>query len=406
MVGGAACGHPRLTKPMPSGGRAHSTRAIGVLGGHRSDVDPAGRIVHNGREDLVWWVQAEDSLHDPATSPTVRQRLLGGVPVVETRVRVPDGDVVSVAYAAADRGGADVVAFTNESPRAVAVIVQGSRIEGLRSATAAPRELGLGDARVIPLAHSATAVVGVPRSGSIGDPSTLPDAATVASGWRSRCERAGRVVLPPGPGGHRRVAELTEHRCRVLLDGLPDPTGEPVDHLLAVDQIVRMGEPAGPLIGDVVTAIERSVRRRHALSAQALAATRRVLSAAGEVRALGDLERLAARTSGRPLRDGGSMAEATRLEWSLVAPLEDRTELFIDGYDEHWLGQSVEVHDLPTAHGATVSFALRWHGARPALLWECSEPGPRLTASTVDATFDTTEPSGEVLLAAPAVAET
>ena len=34
-----------------------------------------------------------------------------------------------------------------------------------------------------------------------------------------------------------------------------------------------------------------------------------------------------------------------------------------------WLGQGWEVHDLPTAYGR-LSFAIRWHGERPALLWE------------------------------------
>ena len=34
-----------------------------------------------------------------------------------------------------------------------------------------------------------------------------------------------------------------------------------------------------------------------------------------------------------------------------------------------WFGQGWEVHDLPTAHGR-LSYAVRWHGDRPALLWE------------------------------------
>ena len=34
-----------------------------------------------------------------------------------------------------------------------------------------------------------------------------------------------------------------------------------------------------------------------------------------------------------------------------------------------WLGQSWEAQDLPTAEGR-LGFAVRWHGDRPALLWE------------------------------------
>jgi hypothetical protein len=42
---------------------------------------------------------------------------------------------------------------------------------------------------------------------------------------------------------------------------------------------------------------------------------------------------------------------------------------------EAWFGQGWEVHDAPTAHG-DVSYAVRWHGDRVALLWEV-EPHER-----------------------------
>ena len=38
-------------------------------------------------------------------------------------------------------------------------------------------------------------------------------------------------------------------------------------------------------------------------------------------------------------------------------------------WPNEWLGQGVEVHGVPSRHG-TVSWAVRWHGERPALLWE------------------------------------
>jgi hypothetical protein len=70
---------------------------------------------------------------------------------------------------------------------------------------------------------------------------------------------------------------------------------------------------------------------------------------------------------------------------------------------DSWLGQGIEVHDAPTHHGR-LSYAVRWHGARPALLWEL-EPhadvrGPvRLTAPGLDRTWFTTALQGEALLA-------
>ena len=50
------------------------------------------------------------------------------------------------------------------------------------------------------------------------------------------------------------------------------------------------------------------------------------------------------------------------------------------GVPDAWLGQGWEVHDLPTAEGR-LSYAIRWHGDRPALLWElraaCRSAAPR-----------------------------
>ena len=78
-----------------------------------------------------------------------------------------------------------------------------------------------------------------------------------------------------------------------------------------------------------------------------------------------------------------------------------------------WLGQSIEAHGVATSFGR-LSFALRWHGERPALLWEL-EPhddpavaaalaaaGPVvLTAPGLDPSWSTTEPRGEALLESP-----
>ena len=66
-----------------------------------------------------------------------------------------------------------------------------------------------------------------------------------------------------------------------------------------------------------------------------------------------------------------------------------------------WLGQGWEVHDAPTAQGR-LSYAVRWHGERPALLWELDpHPGAgpaRLTAPGLAPGWSTTEPRGEALL--------
>jgi hypothetical protein len=81
---------------------------------------------------------------------------------------------------------------------------------------------------------------------------------------------------------------------------------------------------------------------------------------------------------------------------------------------ESWLGRQIDVRDLPTPHGRC-SFSLRWHGARPALLWELDAGEPRdgvepapviITTPVLDPSFRTDKRSGETLLAAPPTAGT
>ncbi len=66
-----------------------------------------------------------------------------------------------------------------------------------------------------------------------------------------------------------------------------------------------------------------------------------------------------------------------------------------------WLGQPVELHDAPTDFGR-FGFAVRWHGDRPAILWELDARDPdrpfRLEAPGLDPTWSAAEPEGEALL--------
>jgi hypothetical protein len=74
---------------------------------------------------------------------------------------------------------------------------------------------------------------------------------------------------------------------------------------------------------------------------------------------------------------------------------------------ESWRGQSLDVRDAPTAFGR-FSFSLRWHGDRPALLWELvAHPGVAgltLTAPGLDPQWSGSGVTGEALLAAVAPA--
>ena len=78
-----------------------------------------------------------------------------------------------------------------------------------------------------------------------------------------------------------------------------------------------------------------------------------------------------------------------------------------------WWGRGWEVHEAPTRWGP-LSCAVRWHGERPAVLWELGEPRPGITGTVVltapglDPTWTGTGATGEALLgpvARPAEAE-
>jgi hypothetical protein len=66
-----------------------------------------------------------------------------------------------------------------------------------------------------------------------------------------------------------------------------------------------------------------------------------------------------------------------------------------------WYGRGWEVHDAPTAAGH-ISYAVRWHGDRAALLWEVTpHPGVErvtLSAPGLDPSWSTVERHGEALL--------
>src|SRR5690606_7501767 len=72
-----------------------------------------------------------------------------------------------------------------------------------------------------------------------------------------------------------------------------------------------------------------------------------------------------------------------------------------------WLGQGWEVHDAPTRHGL-LSYAVRWHGERPALLWPPDRHDgeeTEITAPALDPAWSTSEPEGEALLSPVALPE-
>ena len=76
--------------------------------------------------------------------------------------------------------------------------------------------------------------------------------------------------------------------------------------------------------------------------------------------------------------------------------------VMLPDFRSSWRGGNVELHEVVTRHG-TLSFAIRWHGYRPALLWglvatDATAPLVTLRCPGLDEGWATTEPSGETLL--------
>lgn len=249
----------------------------------------------------------------------------------------------------------------------------------------------------------------------------------VVAGWRAVVSRAAAVELPDGTAvraWRRGVAAAilaaggTEPeaaaRAAVVLDrvGLPDeadraraavleahqrsclPPGAAVQAVQALaSRRLRAGrdsglaELAGPLAAAAGDRLDHLTLEQAAtaLEAEAPAAAR-------------DARRLLAGTAPqashpRPAAAGEGLAAAVRgavafggdglagIEAVLGCLLGEAADHLVVGpaLPSGWNGSPLDVHGLATRHGL-LSFSVRWHGTRPALLWElvsASLPAPR-----------------------------
>ncbi len=88
---------------------------------------------------------------------------------------------------------------------------------------------------------------------------------------------------------------------------------------------------------------------------------------------------------------------------SLCVATRDDVIDIVPGMSGAWLGQNLRVARVPTPAGL-LSYAIRWHGPRPALLWELDgESGARfsITCASIDPSFQTSDTTGEALLGEP-----
>ena len=449
------------------------SRPLDVLGAHGwGEVDARGLVQPGtGEWTLDWWVGASDRWHQASQEAAVRQSDAGAGAVVETRMKVPDGDAVQRVWAVAAGGGPAVAvvevgndaatafaaALVVDAPGAPLSVGQTGAAVGGRAVLAwdrPPATAAVGrdaveavlsvDARagagipkleskgrdvaamVWPLPHTARLAVSASLSrGKPPPPSDLPDADAVVRGWQAHLDRGARIEVPDeglarridrnrrrwlGRTGRMETANLAElcelsvrldHHgyhsdAELVLDEIAArwTTEAPAERLMAFSahhDLTGNKDAAARYSEAVAEAIEAAVRIGEAVPVDSI---ERLLIAAGQDRAARDLRRLdpsPAEPSAKGLRaelvadHGGDL---------VVAP----------GFRSAWQGGPLAVYGLPTRFGP-MSYAVRWHGARPALLWELdSRLGQEpitVTAPALDKGWSSDQASGETLLAAP-----
>lgn len=389
---------------MPSGGIS-----VGVVGGGPpATVDPVGTVAPPGAAwTCEWWIGADDRWRIPAHEVTVRQQRLHDVAVVETVMRVPGGDAVQRVYAVAGPGRPVVVEIENRSPApfvatfvvrgAAKVAAEGPHalIDGAfvcswpRAPTRWARTVGapvqmpvttgraetgpfprardragrLEVAFLHPVAHRTTLrmVVTSAKAPTPLDPRDLPGAEQAATGWRRQLDRGMQVQLPDRP----LEARLRAARAEVLLRGQaarPDP--------LVVAALEDWGFDA-----EAHEAWRRlGTRDRRRAASRPPATTWAALEAVTDAAAL--------------------LLGARRL--LVDDPRRGGPVMLCVDHPESWRGQPVEVRNAPVA-GGVVSYAVRWHGPRPALLWD-APPGVSVRAPALDPDWESGPSTGESLL--------
>ena len=472
-------------------------------------------IPHDGPPawSLDWLAGVADRwlLPADAAGAAVTQRRAGGLPVVETSLRVPGGQLVHRAWCVAVGGGdAAVVEVENRSRDAVALALvvdaaAGASVgfDGERTATVGgrrrvvfgrpPARVATGSAEaaravvtagdapvpagevgdrgsiafVFPLAHTARLRVAVPMSDGMVLPplDTLADADAVARGWQGHLDGAARVVVPDprladAVAAARTCLLIAQDRPRSVgdaaavglalalwghgdasaaaLDGVVDQqrldggfsdrkdlsTTAAVLVALAAHSLTARGAElvASGAVSEPVAKAAHRVARRHRRGERppwfsvAQVAAAEVLERAGQADAAAlcrdriatthpsavldevdlDVPGLAGVAGPDALVTAGFLTGFRRF---LVDDTEPPVLRLLPRFPDDWLGQEVEGHRLPTRAGL-LAFALRWHGARPALLWELDGSGPSHLTIGLDPAWSSDRPSGEALLAA------
>jgi hypothetical protein len=408
-----------------------AAHVLGIRGGGwNAIVNERGSIrLNDGSPVLDWHIAADDRWHDPSTEPSVRQTRRAGVPVIETRLRIPGGDAIQRVYAVADAGGLVVIEITNESTLPIAVAF--TRPDVVSSRTPSPRgaqgiELPAGSV-VFPVAHGSTLRVALRAPDNVVanvDVERLPSFEQLQKGWLKAVEQAGYVIVPEGavaPLVARLRSDaliLSGHEIEDWAIGAGgDCANDPVAYILTLQELLRMGEK---LTGDsALIRFDHAARLAQCVETllkenkktpilpwdveRALFAAQFVFARMGESRAADDVAATQLRLSSAAEPPNVMPTDIRAIAWveeKMVAMQRDGSvQIFGRGIPRLWLGANLECHRVAAGPLHTVSFGIRWHGEKPALLWEVAGPaGIKLTAGKCDPTWTSVEATGETLL--------
>ncbi|NBY60876.1 MAG: hypothetical protein EBQ54_00775, partial [Actinobacteria bacterium] len=257
---------------------------------------------------------------------------------------------------------------------------------------------------------------------------SLPSFEQVERGWLAALHVASRVDVPEASWSNI----LTTQRCKLLLTASGggdsgDRGDDFVDLILDRAERVKLGDRPGEWVDEVARAAEQVLQRCAKRGSTSWLDERAILSAgmllhrAGEVRGQQDVERAWSRLLGSRVAETASaradgeinsvgreavekysgVRQIAWVESQLVAQRHDGViEICPRGIVAGWLGANFECHRLVASTEHLISFAVRWHGEKPALLWEVEGPaGACVAASAIDREFFSSEMRGETLLA-------
>lgn len=346
------------------------------------------------------------------------------------------GRVIGRATIAADADGVSIDGIEwirGERPAGGVVGATGDPWPMIAAGPDAARSESTGDdvagALVLALPHRQVVQVQVLLEGEF--PTRLATPTEISTGWRTVTSDALAITVPDADLGEawnrilpdlvvqagstdpRAAAEAAVHldtaglhdeadRARAtVVDATESGRLRGADAVAALRALASRDLLAGRESGLAELAGHLAVAAGDSLDAATLDRVARALDAVAPD-AAGDARAAIARAAGAfsPATPAAAAAEQV-LSHLISADAPSVVEMLPDVPDS-WLGQSIDVRSCGTANGR-VSFSVRWHGSRPALLWERlgGSDAVELRCPGLDPSWSTLDRSGEALLGEP-----